>query len=215
MPDPRVIPRESPDYPANLELLLGDAAPPAIHAAGDLRILDGRKVALFSSRKCPGDLAACAYDIAQHLRDAGLTAVGGFHSPMEKECLRILLRSPYPVIVGLARSLDGARFPPEYRRPLDEGRLLVLSPFPAAEDRTTADTAVRRNRFLGALADAAFVACAEAGGVTEALGRELLGWGKPLLVLESPRHTALLAAGARPVTPASARREFTALANKT
>jgi hypothetical protein len=33
-----------------------------------------------------------AYDMAVALRDARVALIGGFHSPMEKECLRLLLR---------------------------------------------------------------------------------------------------------------------------
>jgi hypothetical protein len=31
------------------------------------------------------------YDLARDLRDADVPVIGGFHTPMEKECLRLLL----------------------------------------------------------------------------------------------------------------------------
>ena len=65
----------------------------------------GPNLALFCSVKCPGKLIMDTYDLAQHLRDIGVTVISGFHSPMEQECLHILLRSPNPVIWCLARGL--------------------------------------------------------------------------------------------------------------
>jgi hypothetical protein len=63
------------------------------------------KLALFCSVRCPGDAILGAYDAAQKLRDDSVTVVSGFHSPVEKECLRILLRGTQPVII-----LPGAGF---------------------------------------------------------------------------------------------------------
>jgi hypothetical protein len=76
---------------------------------GDLNILDQKSLALFCSVKCPGNLILHTYDITQRLRQSGVTVIGGFHSPMEQECLRILLRGTQPVVVCPARSLSGMR----------------------------------------------------------------------------------------------------------
>ena len=103
-----------PLYPAALQTHLGHSAPAAIAALGDLHILQRKSLALFCSVKCPGNLIVQTYDLAQKLRAAGVTVIGGFHSPMERECLRILLRSPHPVIICPARSLP-KRLAPEFR----------------------------------------------------------------------------------------------------
>jgi HEPN domain-containing protein len=44
----------------------------------------------------------------------GVTVVGGFHAPMERECLTILLRGAQPVILCPARNI-GMRIRPEYK----------------------------------------------------------------------------------------------------
>jgi len=77
-----------------------------IAVRGDHAALRGRKLALFSSVKCPGDIILKTFDLAQHLRDQGVTVIGGFHSPMEQECLRILLRGKQPVVWCPARSIE-------------------------------------------------------------------------------------------------------------
>ncbi|MBW2737490.1 MAG: hypothetical protein JRE64_01305, partial [Deltaproteobacteria bacterium] len=103
---------------------LGKDAPDTITATGNLDILRKNPTALFCSTKCPGDLIVKTYDIAQILRDAGMTVISGFHSPMERECLTILLRGAQPVIICPARSINNMRINREYKKPLKDGRLL-------------------------------------------------------------------------------------------
>ncbi|HEY5910764.1 MAG TPA: hypothetical protein VJA21_09200 [Verrucomicrobiae bacterium] len=86
---------------------------PEVTVLGDPALLRRQKLALFCSVKCPGDLILRAYDYAKKLRDDGVTVIGGFHSPVEKECLRILLRGTQPVIICPARSLANMRVPVE------------------------------------------------------------------------------------------------------
>ena len=74
-----------------------------IQTIGDASILNRPKVALFCSVECPGKLILETYDLAKRFRNEGTLVISGFHSPMEQECLRILLRSPHPVIWCLAR----------------------------------------------------------------------------------------------------------------
>jgi len=75
------------------------------------------------------------------------------------------------------------------------GRLLLMSPFGEKVRRLTADTALARNRFVAALADAVLIAHAQPGGKTEGLAREVVGWGKPVHTLDHPANDNLLALG--------------------
>ena len=189
-----------PRYPAALQTHLGHSAPAAIEALGDLHILQRKSLALFCSVKCPGNLIVQTYDLAQKLRREGVTVIGGFHSPMERQCLAILLRSPHPVIVCPARSLP-KRVPPEFRQPLEEGRLLLLSPFAVAVNRADEETARHRNRVVAALADQIFAAYAAPNSNTEFFCREILAWRKPLYTLAGDANKNLLALGAKPIDP--------------
>jgi predicted Rossmann fold nucleotide-binding protein DprA/Smf involved in DNA uptake len=183
-------------YPAALQQELRDGTPPVVFSLGNLNILQRETLALFCSVKCPGDLILKTYDLARGLRDEGTPVIGGFHSPMEKECLAILLRGTQPVIICPARSIEGMRLPGEWRTPLDDGRLLVLSQFEKKHRRVTAELARPRNRFVAALADRVFIAHAEVGSKTEAFAREVLTWGKPVLTLDSADNAALASLGA-------------------
>lgn len=163
---------------------------------GDRTLLSTRKLALFCSVRCPGKLILQTYDLARKVRDAAVTVIGGFHSPMEQECLRLILRGSSPVIVCPARGIGNMRVAPEWKEPLESGRLLVLSPFAAHERRVTRDLAARRNAFVAAVADALFVAYAEPGGMTEGLCRQALGAGKRVLTFDAPENAHLFALGA-------------------
>jgi predicted Rossmann fold nucleotide-binding protein DprA/Smf involved in DNA uptake len=162
--------------------------------------LRAKTLALYCSVKCPGNLILQTYDLAQKLRAAGVTVVGGFHSPMERECLRILLRSPHPVIVCPARGLP-KRVPPEYRRPLEDGRLLLLSLFADTVRRADEQSAHQRNRFVAALADKIFVAYAAPNSKTELFCREIIAWRKPLYSFADNANENLFALGAKPTNP--------------
>lgn len=157
-----------PRYPPALLQRLGRDAAPTIRFIGNSALLALPKTALFCSARCPGSAILPAYDQAARWRDAGHCVVGGFHSPVEKECLRILLRGTQPIIVCPARSLP-RRVPPAWRQALAEGRLLVLSAFADDEDRITTALAVRRNLFVADLADELWFAHVTPGGQLDQL----------------------------------------------
>jgi predicted Rossmann fold nucleotide-binding protein DprA/Smf involved in DNA uptake len=176
----RRLTRSDPDYPPKLLLRLGQEAPVSLTALGNLDILMGPKLALFCSSRCPGHAILRAYDHVQTLRKHGVTVISGFHSPMEKECLRVLLRGIQPLIICPARSLDRMRLPAEWKKPLNDRRLLLLSPFPAACHRVSAALAQKRNELVAALADEVFIAHVEPGGHLERLANRVSTWGVPL-----------------------------------
>ena len=184
------ISRTEAGYPGALEICLGEEAPERLWWVGDLGLLDGPLVALLCSRVCTGTAATLTYDIVQRLRHTGCTVASGWQSPMEKESLRLLLKSPRPVVAGLARALPGARLGSDWRKAVSAGRMLVLSACPPEVKRVTADTAAARNLMLAALARRVFVAHAAPGGRTETLVKRLADGGKPVYCLAG---TVLLA----------------------
>ena len=131
--------------------------------------------------------------------DAGVPVIGGFQTPMEKECLRLLLRGSQPVVVCPARGIDNMRVPRDWRAALDEDRLLVLSPFPSTRRRPTAALAAQRNDLVADLAAQVFIAHVAPGSKTEAFARKLAESGKPLLMLHSPANKNLVEIGAQEV----------------
>lgn len=192
------IERGDPRFPVVLRELPGQVAP-SLATLGNPDLLSRFKLALFCSASSPGSVILHSYDLVQRLRQTDLAALGGFHSPMEREWLAVLLRGPAPVVACPARSIEGMRLPAEHRQPLREGRLLILSCFPDGPDRPTVEMAVARNRFVAALSDAVFVAHAAPGGKTERFCLDILAWGKPLYTLEDPANSNLVGMGAIPL----------------
>jgi predicted Rossmann fold nucleotide-binding protein DprA/Smf involved in DNA uptake len=183
----------------SLKKYLKESAPQSITALGNPDILGNRSIALFCSAKCPGDLILKTYDLAQILRQASVIVIGGFHSPMEQECLAILLRGSQPVIVCPARNINGMRIRKEYKKPLNDGRLLFLSPFDESQRRISVKTSYYRNLFVAALSSVVFVAHADPASKTEAFCREILAWQKPIYTFDSDYNKNLIEMGAQPV----------------
>jgi predicted Rossmann fold nucleotide-binding protein DprA/Smf involved in DNA uptake len=164
---------------------LGVDAPPKLTALGKLELLALPKTALFCSARCPGNVILRTYDQAAQWRAAGRCVISGFHSPVEKECLQILLRGTQPIIFCPARSLPH-RVPSEWRKSLTGGRLLVISPFAGHASRVTAELAWKRNELVAALADEVFIAHATVGGQSEKLSRRLIKWNVPQIADQQP-----------------------------
>ena len=165
-------------YPTRLVERLGPEASPRLRLLGNPDLLGLPKTALFCSVRCPGNAILAAYDKAARWRDERRCVISGFHSPVEKECLRILLRGSPPTIICPARGLP-RRIPAGWRKPLDEGGLLILSAFPEAETRITADLARRRNDLVAALADEVWFAHVTPGGNNDMLTGSLVRWRVP------------------------------------
>ncbi|MEW6267070.1 MAG: DNA-processing protein DprA [Thermodesulfobacteriota bacterium] len=193
----RLAPGDS-DYPSILVERLAEAAPPALYSLGDPGILRRRLFGLICSIKCPGSIVIKTFDAIRELRDAGVTMIGGFHSPMERECLDLLLRGAQPAVLCPARRLSGLRIGQKARKALAEGRLLLLSSFGDEVRRVNSIQAMRRNDLVAALAVAVLVPYAAPEGRTWATVGRAIGRGRLVLTFDDRENTALLARGARP-----------------
>jgi predicted Rossmann fold nucleotide-binding protein DprA/Smf involved in DNA uptake len=188
---------DDPDYPAGLRAHWGDRAPARIFFLGNPEILQKDSLALFCSIKCPGNVILKTYDLAKALRDAGVPVIGGFHTPMEKECLALLLRGTQPIVICPARGLERIRLSSGVKDGIEAGRVLLVSMFGPRHRRATAELADQRNRLASALAGMAFVSHATPGGKTEALCREIIAMRKPLFTVDAPENANLLSVGAK------------------
>jgi len=166
-------------WPRELSDRLQSKAPPELWAIGGVEILEARKIGLFCSVRCPGDAILGAYDSARKLRDEGATVVSGFHSPVEKECLRILLRGKQPIIICLARAFGKIRLPSDWRRALESGRLLLLSPFEKRPPRLDKNSTAYRNECVAALSDEVLIIHATPGGEIERVSKMIERWSIP------------------------------------
>ena len=120
-------------------------APAASDAAS---VLARAPIAFFCSKACPGDLILKAQDWANARGPDSAPVFGGFHTPIERDVLRILLRDGAPVILVLARAAQGYRMSPAIKAALAAGTAQIVSPFSPTQTRTTAATAEVRNRHI-------------------------------------------------------------------
>jgi len=194
-----VLNPKNPDFPTALLRATQGTGFSRFWAIGDVKILNTPLLGLLCSIRCPGRVIVQTYDLARALRDAGVPVIGGFHSPMEKECLDFLLRGKQPVVVCPARSITNMRMPSAWRKACAEGRLLILSPFAPEHGRISALLAERRNRFVSLLADHFFVPYAAPGSKTEQLCNELINGGKHVYTFQSERESSIAIAGAIPI----------------
>jgi predicted Rossmann fold nucleotide-binding protein DprA/Smf involved in DNA uptake len=139
-------------------------------AIGNADLLKHRKTGLLCSRKCPADKILEAYErFKEWAADPGTTVISGFHSPVEKECLRLLLKGQANIILCPAREIEHLRLSKDWKPALDQGRMLILSPF--TEKRADVRTIDRRNQLVADLADDLFIPYASPGGRIAEIGK--------------------------------------------
>ena len=126
---------------------------------GEPTLLDGALTAFFASRQCPGTAIHAAMDWLMQQAKTKATVISGFHSPLERSALEILLTAKSPAVVVLARDAAKASLPPEWTEALQAGRLAVISAAHEAQTvRLTDARAHQRNDIAASLARTIVVA---------------------------------------------------------
>ena len=187
----------SQKYPRKLTTLLGTSAPNETYTIGNQNIISHPIIALFCSSSCPGSIILKTFDLAQKIGENRRTVVGGFHSPIERECFNILIRSECSLIVVPARGLNTMRLPKAWAPALKSGRLLILSPFAGSIKRASEKNASERNKFVSAIADLVIIAHCAKGSRLTTLIASIVAWNKPLYTIDDPENRNLIEAGAK------------------
>ena len=189
------------NYPEQLREYLKAEAPEIIWARGNTALFERQDTrwALFCSSQCPGEIILKTHELAQQFQKSGIPTIGGYHSPVEWECLRVLLRGSQPIIICPARGIENMRLKPEWKRGLSESRLLILSIFDSRYRRSTATLASQRNAFVAALADKVLIAHASEESQTLQFARVVSEWDKPLFTFDTQANKSLLQLGAQPI----------------
>lgn len=133
---------------------------------GNEKLLNVKKTAFLCSEHYSSASVLKSYDWAMEQRKSGNCIISGFHSPLEKDVLEILLRGSQPIIMVLGRGM--------YKKPNHEisiqvqsGRLLVLTPFPRDKTYITQETAEIRTRLVINLADSIVIGHMTKSGLIE------------------------------------------------
>lgn len=187
------------------------------------------QIAILCSSRCTGTVIVHGLDVALALKNAPITIVSGFQSPLEKESLKFLLKGSVQLVVCPARSAVGMRVPAAWKKPMESGRLTIrsfideqtnansdpsvdrskddsakaITPPRLLPKRPTTDLAEQRNRFVCSISDAVLILHASPGGKLERLAAELLVAGRLVWTLDDPANAQLIASGAAPLKPQS------------
>jgi hypothetical protein len=138
---------------------------------GNTDLLKLCKTAFLCSRQVPASVVLKCYDWAIQQREKGVCVISGFHSQIEKDVLHYLLKGKQPIILALARGLK-EKLEPEFVKPLEQGRLLIITPFDKNIKRVTEQTSEIRNSLMLELADRIAIGYASPGGQLESLLKE-------------------------------------------
>lgn len=93
---------------------------------GNESLLDRPLVALFASRDTTPEATILAKEWAYKMIESKRVIISGFHSPAEREVLKILLEADHPVIIALGRALY-KRMPASLQEPYNKGLILFVS----------------------------------------------------------------------------------------
>jgi predicted Rossmann fold nucleotide-binding protein DprA/Smf involved in DNA uptake len=136
---------------------------------GNTALLHEPLSAVLCSNSCPGAKVLEAIDLAQQWRSENRAVISGFHTPVERECLRTFLRGPQHIVVCPARGLDPFHLPSDWLIKFDRKELLIVSPFDSAIRRPTKETAEARTRLVLDFATDHIILYATPGGLLERL----------------------------------------------
>jgi hypothetical protein len=135
---------------------------------GNTDLLKLPKTAFLCSRQVPASVVLKCYDWAIEQREKGVCVISGFHSQIEKDVLHYLIKGKQPIILALARGLK-EKLEPEFEKPLEQGRLLIITPFDKTIKRVTEQTAATRNKLMIELTDDITLGYVSPGGQLESL----------------------------------------------
>ena len=147
---------------------------------GNKKLLNVPKVAFLSSRSISSAAVLKCYDWATEMRNKGVCVISGFHSGIEKDVLHFLLKGTQPVILVLGRTLY-KNMPDELIKPLEEGRLLIVSV--VSTPRQSEETARLRNRYIMDNADEVVFGSLDVAGNLYPIYEEIKENKKHILIL--------------------------------
>jgi DNA processing protein len=143
-------------YPQRLKERLKDNAPAVLYGCGDTATLETGGLAVVGSRNVTPELLTYTERIGQLAANAQQTVVSGGARGTDQASMRGALEVGGRVVGMLADSLERAALNREYRSPLMEGQLVLVSPYDPMTGFNVGN-AMQRNKLIYALADAALV----------------------------------------------------------
>ena len=147
---------EDAGYPRRRLKRLGEEMPPVLYGSGDAGILSNGGLAVVGSRNVRKALIEYTENVGRLVAEAERGLVSGGARGVDRAAMRGALDSGGRVVGVLAHGLENAATLREHREALEDGRLVLVSPYDLAT-RFYGGQAMRRNKLIYALSDAALV----------------------------------------------------------
>lgn len=138
---------------------------------GNRNLLALEKIGFLCSRRISAPAVLPCYDWAIEQRKKGRCVISGFHSLLEKDVFHFLSRGKQPLVIVMHKALPQV-LGEQFRKMLDEGRLLIVTPFDSSVKKGSEETAHIRNKLVASLAQEVKVGYCAAGGNIERLCKE-------------------------------------------
>ena len=189
-----VLGRTDPDYPKKLRARLKARSPIVLYGFGDLELLRRPALAVVGSRNADAETLQFVRRMASLAAEQRWAVVSGGARGVDQEAMRAAIEASGSVVGVLAGRLRQQGLAHENRQLIQDGRLLLLSPF-SPDAPFSVGAAMGRNSLIYCLSDTALVGSSDAdrggtwAGATENLKH---GW-VPLCV----RSSATMASGNR------------------
>ncbi len=214
-------------YPERFSKQLGSKAPPLLHAAGDLGLLQASGVGIVGSREVTEDGAAVAKAAAERAARLGYALISGGARGVDQLAMNAAFQADGRVVGVLAESLLRKLKTADVRRAVHDGRTVMCTPY-SPDAPFSAGNAMGRNKLVYALSLLTLVVASEVdkggtwSGAVEALknrsGRvgvwqgpgqgpgneELIERGATAIRSIDDLETALLSSGAESIEPTHA-----------
>lgn len=155
-----VISRADERYPDRLKKRLREAAPPVLYGCGDPALLSSGGLAVVGSRSASAEALQFTDRVAGLAAAAGLPIISGGAKGVDRTAMCGALSRAGQAIGVLADQLERAVLERAFMSGIEEGRLVLISPFDPSAPFLVGH-AMDRNKLVYALADAALVACAD------------------------------------------------------
>ena len=198
-----VISRGDVEFPQRLKRQLKHAAPPLLYGAGDKALLEKGGLAIIGSREASESALSYTRAIAARCANDGLAVVSGGARGVDAAAMQGVTEAGGYCIGVLPSDLLKTSLNRQNRIGLQEGRLVLVSPFYPEAGFGRGANAMARNRYIYTLADQALVidSALENGGTWAGAVENLKHGWVPLYVRtpgEGAGNAALVADGALP-----------------
>jgi DNA processing protein len=174
------------DLPPGMVRLLGNSAPEKLSCCGDLSLLGGRMVMVCGARDASPEALDLAYRCGRLLADSGVTVASGYARGVDLAAHRGAFEAGGATVAILPYGLARFRVHRSLADAFDPERFLAVSELPSW-GVFTARSALRRNKFLAALAGAVIVVEPGESGGTWYSAEKASVMEKPLFFLEGAR----------------------------